>query len=122
MLCGLLSLQLLADILPATFQLLLHRVQLDPVQLQREQESRDDPAQLQLRRLTGVYLTVHLSRELVDDFVPVLLLVAHPVQQLVEHVVELLCHRLKLQTAHFALHSRLICFLQAWTDTERFRL
>lgn len=74
------------------------------------------------RRLAGVYLTVHLSGELVDDFVPVLLLAAHPVQQLVERVVELLRHRLKVQTAHFALQSRLICFLQAWTDMGRFRL
>lgn len=58
-----------------------------------------------------------------DDFVPVLLLVGHLVQQLVEHGVELLGHRLELQTAHFALQIRFISFLQAWTDKKKkFRL
>lgn len=130
-----LSLQLLVDVLPAIFQLLLHRVQLHPVQLQRDQNSNiTDNQQIQtLTCITGdvtvrrtfkssdTYLTFHLSREFVDDFVPVLLMTGHLVQQLVEHGVELLCRRVKLQTAHFALQSKFICFLQVWGDNKRFR-
>lgn len=37
---GSLSLKLLVDVLPAILQLLLHRVQLDPVQLRQHQSAR----------------------------------------------------------------------------------
>lgn len=121
MLWSFLGLQLLMDVPPATFELLLHRVQLDPVQLQMsEVRYHVKPSHVTLLS-DSIHLTLHLCGEFVDDFVPVLLLARHLVEQLVEHGVELLRHRVKLQAAHFALQSRFICFLQVWRDNKTFR-
>lgn len=59
------------------------------------------------------YLTLHLGGELAHEFVPVLLLTRHLVQQLVEHPAQLLRHRVELQPAHFPFQGRFVGFLRA---------
>lgn len=57
------------------------------------------------------HLAVHLRQELVQKFLPVLLLSAHLGHQFLHHVVQLLGGGVKLDPAHFGRQSALICFL-----------
>jgi hypothetical protein len=57
------------------------------------------------------HLAVHLCQELIQKFLPVLLLSAHLGHQFLHHVVQLLCSGIKLDPAHFGCQSALVGFL-----------
>lgn len=57
------------------------------------------------------YLGVHLHHELVEHFVPVLLMPCHLIQQILDHFVELLQGGIKLAAADFASQGNLVSFL-----------
>lgn len=57
------------------------------------------------------HLAVHLRQELVQKFLPVLLLSAHLGHQFLHHVVQLLGGGVKLDPAHFGRQGALVCFL-----------
>lgn len=61
------------------------------------------------------HLAVHLCQELVQKFLPVLLLSTHLGHQLLHHVVELLCGGIKLDPAYFGCQSTLVGFLRERT-------
>lgn len=63
------------------------------------------------------HLAVHLRQELIQKFLPVLLLPTHLGHQFLHHVIQLLCSGIKLDPAHFGRQGALVGFLRgrpAW--------